>query len=83
MGEKTHVFTIHHFGHTRIDFFVTYEVGIELATQASEQLAKSGWKRDIASGFTGVLHHMGTYGDVYTEGAITLRPIETKIPEEK
>lgn len=71
----THVLTIHHFGHTRLDFFLTFEQGLVLAKQASEQLRIQGkWKRGPNTGVEAKTDET-SYFDVFTEGVITLRPI--------
>lgn len=75
----THVFTVHHFGHTRLDFFVTFEEGLKLAKQASDQLRIQGkWKRGPNTGVAPKVDDT-SYIDLYAEGAITLRPFEKEI----
>lgn len=74
----THVFSIHHHGHTTIDLLVTWEIGIDLAVQASKQLSTQGrWRRDTAHGIIGLEQHMDSYWDIYKEGSIVLRPLNT------
>lgn len=74
--KRTHVFTVHHFGHTRLDFFTDWETGLSLAKQASEQLRIQGkWKRGPLGDRP--LLEDGKYIDSYREGVITVRPLET------
>lgn len=82
--ELTHVLSINHYGHTRLDFLVTYEVGIMLAKQASYQLStQARWRREKEGTRTGLTEHFDNYFDLYIEGGISLRNLKTKLTDDE
>jgi hypothetical protein len=72
-GEKTHVLKIELYGHMKLNFDVTFEAGMALASQAIEQV-KDVWTDTHANNakFSGLL--------IMDQGSIMLIPKTVEFP---